>query len=345
MPSYTAHAWIEFDLGVRPLHGEGDRLLTSPAAPRFRTPHERQVALALCHPDGRIREAALRHRAPGLPALLPLVAVRCSDWAAPVRERARALLRDALPGLDRDALAEVAAVALCLVRGSRGGAARDLVTAAVRDAGPADLVAPTGAPDRQVRRLAIRTAVRRGLFAPAELAELAARSGDVAVQEVCAEAVLAGTDVPDAALEVLLARRHDGGRRRRARRVRCPGRGSGAAPPPARTPFAPGQSAGGRGAAGVGRRTGRGCAGAGRRSVGTGRTGGDTGPGAVRAAPARGVVRGAARRGDSPAHPGGGRAAGPLAPSACGAASLAVRPRPAPSSPVRPVKCLCPQRP
>lgn len=56
---------------------------------------EPQLALALCHRVGRVRQKALRPSARH-PALLPLLVIRCADWAAPVREAARRLLREAL---------------------------------------------------------------------------------------------------------------------------------------------------------------------------------------------------------------------------------------------------------
>ncbi|MFJ6938277.1 hypothetical protein [Streptomyces sp. NPDC101132] len=76
-------AWAALDIGTRYAAGCRPEL--------FRA----RVETALCHPSGRVREEALA-RAAGDPGLLPLVAVRCADWAAPVRDAARRLLAEAL---------------------------------------------------------------------------------------------------------------------------------------------------------------------------------------------------------------------------------------------------------
>lgn len=73
-----AVTWVDVDQEVRIEHG-------------YEQPRARPAAVeALCHRDGRIREAALA-AAPATPELLPLVVIRTADWVAPVRERTRAL--------------------------------------------------------------------------------------------------------------------------------------------------------------------------------------------------------------------------------------------------------------
>ncbi|MEV6652139.1 hypothetical protein [Streptomyces sp. NPDC051219] len=63
-----------------PIRGWSGRL---PAVRRRTEPlGESELALALCHPDRRIREAALG-RAAAFPALLPLVVIRGADWVTP----------------------------------------------------------------------------------------------------------------------------------------------------------------------------------------------------------------------------------------------------------------------
>ncbi|MFI8103031.1 hypothetical protein [Streptomyces sp. NPDC086023] len=76
-------AWAALDIGTRYIAAYGPERFLS------------RVETALCHPSGRVREGALA-RAAGDPGLLPLVAVRCADWAAPVRDAARRLLAEAL---------------------------------------------------------------------------------------------------------------------------------------------------------------------------------------------------------------------------------------------------------
>ncbi|MFF8837761.1 hypothetical protein [Streptomyces sp. NPDC015130] len=204
-------AWADLDEEIRGL-ARWSRLTPAPGEWLSVTPPRRptdvELALALCAPDGRIREAALPYAAP-VPALLPLVVIRCADWAGPVRERARALLRAELPGLAPEALAPVAAVILREGRRLRGEAARELLTARLREAPaewPASLLT---AEDRALRRLAHRVAIERGLLSPARLATIAATDHDVVVQDVCAPAAIAaaGEDVDERVLAPLLASR------------------------------------------------------------------------------------------------------------------------------------------
>ncbi|MFJ5097662.1 hypothetical protein [Streptomyces sp. NPDC088557] len=154
-----------------------------------------ELAVALCGPDGRVREAALRY-VPRFPALLPLVVVRCSDWAGPVRERARAVLREELPGAGPEPLGTLVAVALGAGSRLRGDAARELLTGTLRDAPAARLTALLPSGHRTVRRLAHRIAVDRGLLSPSVLAATAATGSDVVVQDLCADALLATVTGP-----------------------------------------------------------------------------------------------------------------------------------------------------
>jgi hypothetical protein len=166
---------------------------------------EPQLALALCHRDGRIRKAALEHVADH-PGLLPLVVVRCADWAGPVRERARERLAELL---DPPAAARVLPVALRVGRRDRGDFATALATDVLRRA-PGEVRALCAAPDRLVRRFACRLAVAERLLAPAQLARVAARDDDTVVQSVCTQAALAavtGDGGGDDVLAPLLAAR------------------------------------------------------------------------------------------------------------------------------------------
>ncbi|MEU1227560.1 hypothetical protein [Streptomyces sp. NPDC005828] len=165
------------------------------------------LALALCDPDGRIREAALRH-ASRLPAqallpLLPLVAIRCADWAAPVREAARGLLRDALPDAGPDTIAALTPVVLRVAARRHGAAARTLLEATLRE-GPAPVLDTVLVrDDRATRRLAHRIAVQRRHFSPERCAEAAATDPDVVIQDICADGAVAGVG-PETGDEVLL---------------------------------------------------------------------------------------------------------------------------------------------
>ncbi|MET9126494.1 hypothetical protein [Streptomyces sp. NPDC004528] len=196
-------SWIRLDLAVRELARRQPELFHSNASPSGRrlnwppdaalptvtwqhTPGDTELALALCHPDGRIREAALDH-AEERPALLPLVVVRCTDWAAPVRERARAVLTRTPPHL----LAAHAALTLRISRRPQGRFAQELLTEELRTGPTSQAEALLDSDDRATARLAYRIAVERRLLPAARLAQTAARHHDVVVQDLCAEAAVA----------------------------------------------------------------------------------------------------------------------------------------------------------
>ncbi|WP_306305218.1 hypothetical protein [Streptomyces maremycinicus] len=208
-------AWTALDAGVRPLHrgahylpeGEWDeagrRLV---AALHAGGPlSESHIALALCHRDGRIRAAAL-WRIGGHPDLLPLLVVRCADWAEPVRKQARLRLGEML-----DAGRAVALLPLILRVGrrERGEFAVGLADKLLREAPREILTALYTDSDRSVRRYAYRRAVEEGLLSPGEPARVAARDDDAVVQSLCADAVLAAPtdELHDDVLEPLLTAR------------------------------------------------------------------------------------------------------------------------------------------
>ncbi|MCX4761435.1 hypothetical protein OG562_10670 [Streptomyces sp. NBC_01275] len=211
-------SWLELDEGVRSsewsysLHvptaweqSEGGQALA--AALRSGEPlTESQLALALCHRDGRIRGAVLG-RVADRPDLLPLLVLRCADWAEPVRRRARGQLSELL-----DAGRAVALLPLILriERRRRAGFVTELADGLLREA-PRDVLTPLYTdPDRVVRRFAHRLAVERGLLSPVELARVAAREEDAVVQTLCAEAAVAAItegDPYDGVLEPLLGAR------------------------------------------------------------------------------------------------------------------------------------------
>lgn len=179
----------------------------SPPSPPSGSAAEPWLALALCHPDGRTREAALA-RAAQYPALLPLVVVRAADWVAPVRDRARALMRECL---DPDTAVFLAPLILRVGRRERGAYGVELLGEVLRQAPPRGRAASLFVhPDRGVRRFAYRLACEAGLLSPGRLARTAARDDDVVVQTLCAEASLAAvrqTGDYDEVLEPLLAAR------------------------------------------------------------------------------------------------------------------------------------------
>lgn len=217
----SAESWPALDHAIRDLPPQdlgayvapgGHRLRWDRTAPlssmrraRSRSAEsESESVIALCHPDGRIREAAL-DRVPGSPALLPLLIVRCTDWAAPVRERARALLSE----VSASALASCAELVLLLARRGQGRFAVDLLDRGLRDGPAAQVEALLVSEHRATRRFAHRIAVDRGLLSPGRLARLAAGSGDATLQDLCADAAIASMrdEDHDDVLDVLLAAR------------------------------------------------------------------------------------------------------------------------------------------
>ncbi|WP_405886570.1 hypothetical protein OG739_11435 [Streptomyces longwoodensis] len=194
-------AWLALDAGVRRAawwcagaqRAEWERVAPLPDdpagldAPRY--------ALALCHRDGRVREAAVRGVA-AHPSLLPLLVVRAADWGAPVRQAARQVLRELVDG---DAVGEggpgtvvgLAPVILLVGRRERGAFGVALLDEVLRDPSRAWPPALLSHGDPAVRRHVHRLAVGTGRLSPAELARTAADDADTVVQSVCADAALA----------------------------------------------------------------------------------------------------------------------------------------------------------
>ncbi|MFB7932090.1 hypothetical protein ACFC4C_23645 [Streptomyces sp. NPDC056039] len=206
-------AWVEGRVRQirKPAEGK-DRGLLRLARRRTEPDHaeepvESWLALALCHPDGRTREAALALAAEH-PALLPLVVVRAADWAGPVREAARELLRECL---DVDTAVSLAPLILRVGRRERGTYGVELLGEVLRRAPRGMFDSLFGHPDRGLRRFVYRVSVEESFLSPARLARTAARDDDVVVQNLCAEAALTavreGGDGEDV-LEALLGARN-----------------------------------------------------------------------------------------------------------------------------------------
>ncbi|MFF7329097.1 HEAT repeat domain-containing protein [Streptomyces sp. NPDC008150] len=213
VPADVPDAWSLFDRSVRetPRYGHGWRAATDGTVPEHplaglpRAVREgaplttSELALALCHPDGRTRRAALR-RAGDRPELLPLTVLRCADWAGPVRDTARDVLEGAL---DPDRAAALLPLVLRVGRRQQGAFAVALVREVLRAAAPERTAALLASPDRDVRVFACRLAVEEGFLSPVELARAAFRAPDPVVQDLCASAALAslaggGTGAEDA---------------------------------------------------------------------------------------------------------------------------------------------------
>ncbi|SDM84253.1 hypothetical protein [Streptomyces wuyuanensis] len=189
----------------------------------------RVPALALCHRDGRVREAALE-RVTDAPDLLPLLVVRTADWAGPVRKRGRDLLPALLAGsLPADPV-PVTALTLRLARRDRGGFAPEALASFLRTARPPVLEPLLAAPDRHTRRFAFGLAVERGLLPANRLALAAAAEDDTVVQNLCAEAALALDATGDDVIVPLLRSRYPAARSAGVTALRRAGRHGEARP-------------------------------------------------------------------------------------------------------------------
>ncbi|MFD3547145.1 HEAT repeat domain-containing protein [Streptomyces sp. NPDC058655] len=179
------HDWTALDQALRAaLHGWRG------ATAAYRTD------LALCHPDGRIRERALYapHPRP------EFVAIRCADWVPQVRRRARHVLAGALAADPPSVLLRLTPLVLRLGRREQGGWALELFETELRSrAGSPALAALHGSPDLPVRRLAARLAVEAGGADVRELARRAASEHDPGTSRTWADAALAraAADGPD----------------------------------------------------------------------------------------------------------------------------------------------------
>ncbi|MFD5621784.1 hypothetical protein [Streptomyces yangpuensis] len=199
-PGAGPDVWLAFAEQIRST-GHGGRRFPVPAPP----------ALRLCHPRGWIREAALDE--PDAP--VELVAVLTTDWAAPVRDRARALLERTLDARPESTLRAVTPLALRLGRRDRGGWILDLFEETLRrqaeaatpswwhlpgpsapPAGPVDAVLTglLGSPDRRARQFAVRLALTGPGRADApECARRAAAETDPATAALWTDAAMAAS--------------------------------------------------------------------------------------------------------------------------------------------------------
>lgn len=193
-------AWTALDLGVRALDPYED---TGAFASRADT--------ALCHQNGRIREAAVVEAA-GVPELLPLVVLRCADWVPQVREAARRVLGAALRDSGEECLRALTPMALHLGGRHEGRWAVELFEAALREPRYAEVRAELCAHrDRRTRRAAVRISLECADSPEAyALARRAAREPDAVLRRLwtgAALAALAAHGSEPSAVDALLASR------------------------------------------------------------------------------------------------------------------------------------------
>ncbi|MEU3075930.1 hypothetical protein [Streptomyces laurentii] len=205
---WSPEGWLEVDRRVRDAYRFGEPGLprhdwltaTGPGTPE---PADGRLLLALCTSDGRIREAALAHAA-GRPVFLPLIALRTTDWAGPVRARARAVLAAELPGAEAGTLRLAVPVILRGRRRERGDAAFRMLEKTLATAPPEAIHALSGVRDRATRLFALDVALDRGLYTLEKLAEIAADDIHVEIRDRASAAVLAA-GAPGESLGPLLA--------------------------------------------------------------------------------------------------------------------------------------------
>jgi hypothetical protein len=185
--------WIDFDQAAR-TGGAWWTVRASETNDRLHAllPGGWQWAVSVCSGDGRRREAALREdQLPhDHPALLPLLVVRCSDWAPPVRHRAEKRLARALVDAAPEDLGLACATAWACQPRSRGAVAVQLTTDRLPDAGPALWQTLFALPDHRTRRRALAEARQHLALSQEQFVTLALTDPDVTVARRAAEHVL-----------------------------------------------------------------------------------------------------------------------------------------------------------
>jgi hypothetical protein len=169
-----------------------------PAAPRggfWARPTPLGLALASCHPDGRVRERAVRRIAEVLadgeaPAgLVAFLVVRTGDWARPVRDPARAALT-VLLGADPARLVPAALPAAeAMARRQRGGFARQQILALLMGEGGSGVIGSlVYSHDRRASRLALPVAIATRWIRFDALVKIAAQDADRRCRTIAAQA-------------------------------------------------------------------------------------------------------------------------------------------------------------
>jgi hypothetical protein len=153
------------------------------------------LALASCHPDGRVRERAVRRIAEVLadgqaPAgLVAFLVVRTGDWARPVRDPARAALAVLLDADPARLVPAALPAAEAMARRQRGGFARQQILALLMAEGGAGVIGSlVYSHDRRASRLALPVAVATRWIRFDALAKIAAQDADRRCRTIAAQA-------------------------------------------------------------------------------------------------------------------------------------------------------------
>ncbi|GAB4061418.1 HEAT repeat domain-containing protein [Catellatospora paridis] len=145
-----------------------------------------------CHHDGRLREAAaIRLAEHGHPAAIAVLALRCADWAHPVREAARtALSRQLTDDLDIARLRLTADLALTLHARRHGGWLMEQIERLVPRLPDHGLAALLSTAHPRLRRVAYRIAIAGGRIDVPRLLTAAFADPDLGVRRSCADAAM-----------------------------------------------------------------------------------------------------------------------------------------------------------
>ncbi|MEU5264925.1 hypothetical protein [Amycolatopsis sp. NPDC021455] len=192
MPDLDAFAasdvrrWVEFDVAVRKAPWTNQlwyRFRGRESRDLGRRPSREVLAEAACHGNGHMREAAVVRLADSTdPEALPLLLIRCVDWAGPVRDLARTAV---LSKLDEPAFRAM----LPLIGVLRRRSVDDWMTTLFRRAlTPRLLDDALALEDRETRRWVHREAV--GLLSRERLLDIALRDPDFVVRAICGDALL-----------------------------------------------------------------------------------------------------------------------------------------------------------
>ncbi|MEU4223280.1 hypothetical protein AB0F17_03200 [Nonomuraea sp. NPDC026600] len=184
--------WIELDAVLRPgRYGYRDPRITLPPAVH-ETSNPLAVVLAACGRNGRERHRAIGHPAMRTDVrLFPVLAIRTTDWAQTVQDRALRVLGDVLTDADAAALLAVMPVVARLGDRSRGHRTVETVRDALRRADDSTLGIVRGCADLRGRRFVFDVSLEAGRMDPRQLAAASLHESDIISRTRCAEALAA----------------------------------------------------------------------------------------------------------------------------------------------------------
>ncbi len=149
------------------------------------------VLVASFHPDGHVREAATARLAElGDIAVSPALAIRCGDWVAQVRDRARPAIEKRLEGDLVGTLESAGAVALLTSRRQTGNWLAATIQQHLRTSSAETIRAVARSSHALVRRSVLAIAVEQQRLDLLELVDLAAADSDLPARLTCGRAAI-----------------------------------------------------------------------------------------------------------------------------------------------------------